>query len=140
MTTQDPFEDPAHGDRIVYDDVLGSLLLFTVHSVERDIDTAFGVSDAVRADVAVLDGELKGTTYDGTLIFPRVLQGALGSKVGKMVLGRLGQGEAKKGQSKPWTLDDPTEADREVGRKWLAHVAANPPAPAAPPLDDEPPF
>ena len=101
MSNQDPFEDPAHGDRIVFEDVLGSLLLFTVHSVERDIDTAFGVSDAVKCDVAVLDGEHKSTVYANALIFPRELQGALGSKVGKMVLGRLSQGEAKKGQSKP---------------------------------------
>ena len=134
MSNQDPFEDPAHGDRIVFEDVLGSLLLFTVHS-ERDIDTAFGVSDAVKCDVAVLDGEHKSTVYANTLIFPRVLQGALGSKVGKMVLGRLSQGEAKKGQSKPWTLDHPTEADREVGRKYLAYIAANPPV--AVPADDD---
>ena len=124
MTTdQDPFEDPAHGDRIVFDDVNGSLLLFTVHSVEHGIETAFGESDAVKCDVAVLDGDQKGTTFENTLIFPRVLQGALGPKVGKKVLGRLGQGEAKKGQSPPWMLDDPTDDDKKVGRAWIAKQA-----------------
>jgi hypothetical protein len=93
-TNQDPFEDPAHGDRIVFDDVNGSLLLFTVHSVEHGIETAFGESDAVKCDVAVLDGDQKGTTFENTLIFPRVLQGALGPKVGKKVLGRRQEGRS----------------------------------------------
>ena len=123
MTDQDPFEEPAHGDRIVFDDVNGSLLLFTVHSVEHNIETAFGESDAVKCDVVVLDGDHTGDIYENALIFPRVLQGALGPKAGKKVLGRLGQGEAKKGQSPPWTLDDPTDADRKIGRDWVTAQA-----------------
>lgn len=120
----DPFETPGHGgDRVVLADVLGSLLLFTVHSVERGIETTFGESDAVKVDVVVLDGELKGTVYADTLIFPRVLQSQLSGKVGKMVIGRLEQGVAKKGQSAPWQLADPTDDDKEIGRKYLAHVA-----------------
>ena len=117
----DPFETPGHGgDRINLPDVLGDLLLFTVHSVERDIETAFGNSDAVKCDVAVLDGTLADTTYNDTLIFPRVLQSQLSGRTGKMVLGRLEQGVAKKGQSAPWQLADPTDKDREVGKAWLA--------------------
>ena len=119
MSNPDPFDTPAHGDRIVFDELKGSLLLFTVHSVERGVETAFGDSDAIKCDVVVLDGTHKDTTYENTLIFPRVLQGALSSKVGKKVLGRLGQGEAKKGQSPPWILEDPTDADKQVARDWI---------------------
>ena len=121
--SNDPFEAPGHADKIVFDDVLGSLLLFTVHSVERDIDTAFGTSDAIRCSVAVLDGDHQGTTYEDTLIFPRILQSQLSGRVGKMVLGRLEQGTAKKGQSPPWQLADPTDADRKVGKAWLDQQA-----------------
>ena len=128
--SNDPFDTPAKGgDRLPLDELLGSLLLFEVHSVEHGIQTAYGESDAVKCDVAALDGDHKAQRWDGTLIFPRVLQGQLSPRVGGMVLGRLAQGTAKPGQSAPWTLDDPTDADREVGRKYLAHVeASKPPA------------
>jgi len=122
----DPFDAPASGggDRLNLGDLKGALLLFTVHSVERDIQTSFGDSDAVKCDVAALDGDHKAQTWQNTLIFPRVLQSQLAPKVGSMVLGRLSQGQAKPGQSAPWTLIDPTDADREIGRKYLAHVEA----------------
>ncbi len=129
-TSTDPFSSPAEGgDRLPLDDVEGSLLLFTVHGVEKDIQTQYGTSDAVKCDVAALDGDHKAETWDGALIFPRVLQSQLSPRVGGMVLGRLGKGTAKPGQSAPWTLADPTDDDRETGRKYLAHIeATKPPA------------
>lgn len=124
MSTNDPFDAPGKGgDRIHWDDVNGALLLFTVHSVERGIETTFGDADAVKCDVAALDGDHKGQTWDGALVFPRVLQSQLSGKVGGKVLGRLGKGTAKPGQSPPWTLEDPTEDDKAIARKYLAHVA-----------------
>lgn len=118
------FEAPGSGgDRINWDDVKGTLLLFTVTSVETGIETAYGEADAVKADVAAIDGDHAGTRWDGALVFPRVLQSQLSGKVGKMVLGRLTQGEAKKGQSPPWRLDDPTDDDRAAGKKYLASLA-----------------
>ncbi len=127
-TTTDPFSSPAQGgDRIPLDDVNGSLLLFTVRGVEKDIQTSFGPSDAVKCDVAALDGNNKGETWDDTLIFPRVLRSQLASREGGMVLGRLGKGTAKPGQSAPWLLADPTDTDKETGRKYLAHVETTKP-------------
>ncbi len=125
-TQTDPFTAPAAGgDRLPLDELLGALLLFTVDSVEKDIDTAFGTTDAVRCTVAALDETHKGDTWADTLIFPRVLQSQLrGAAGGGMVLGRLGKGEAKKGQSAPWTLADPTDADKDIARKYLAYVAS----------------
>lgn len=119
------FANPSTATGIDLKALLGSLLLITVHSVEEGITTTYGPSSAVRADVVVLDGSSAGETYDDTLIFPRVLQSQLKSHAGKSkVLGRLGQGVAKPGQSAPWTLTEATEADKESARKYLAHVAS----------------
>lgn len=120
----DPFKDPsAGGDKLPYDDVLGSLLLFTVHSVETGITTTFGVKDAVKADVAVLDGVRKGEVFEGALIFPSVLKSALAPHVGSLVIGRLAQGSPKPGQKPPWLLNAANDEDKETGKKYLAHIA-----------------
>ncbi|TFV66082.1 UNVERIFIED_ORG: hypothetical protein E4P37_07885 [Bacillus sp. AZ43] len=88
----------------------GALLLFTVTAAEVD---------AVRADVIVLDGDKEGEVYTDTLIFPKVLQTQVKPSIGSMVLGRLGQGQKKPGQSPPWVLLPATEADKVTGRDWL---------------------
>lgn len=119
----DEFRDPATPTGLDYNTLKGALLLFTVHAVETDINTSYGLTDAVRADIAVLDGEHKGDEYEDALIFPKVLQSQLRSSVGSMVLGRLGQGNAKPGQSAPWTLNAANDAERETGRKYLAYAA-----------------
>jgi hypothetical protein len=64
-----------------------------------------------------------------------VLQGQLRSKVGTKVLGRLGQGVAKPGQSPPWTLvafssEDARKAQAYIdGQVKPAFSGANDPAP-----------
>jgi hypothetical protein len=124
----DPFSSPASATGLDLKGLQGALLLIDVHSVESGITTTFGPTDAVRADVAVLDGPLAGETYTDTLIFPKVLQSQLRSMVGGKVLGRLGQGQAKPGQSAPWVLGDPTEADRQLGLQWLSRTTMTAPA------------
>ncbi len=119
------FNDPASGsgDKLPLNDLNGSLLLFTVHELVLQIPTKFGVSDAVRADVAVLDGSSKGETYKDTLVFPRVLRSQLRDSVGEMVLGRLGQGEAKGGQDPPWLLFTASDDEKLTGERYLAYIA-----------------
>jgi hypothetical protein len=125
MTT---FSDPGTGgDNLPLKDVNGSLLICEPTSVETGITTVHGPSDAVKATVHVVDGPLAGTTYTDTLIFPKVLQSQLGSKIGQKVLGRLGQGVAKPGQSAPWTLNPASPADHTAAEAFLA---ARPAAPA----------
>lgn len=124
MTAQ--FSPPASAAGIKWDDLNGALLLFTVHGVEQDIKTTFGDTNAVRADVVVLDGPNTGDKHEDTLIFPKALQGQLRPKVGGMVLGRLGKGTAKPGQSAPWLLADYTEQDAAVAQAWLAKNAPPP--------------
>lgn len=131
-----PFASPAAaGGGIQWVDVKGSLVLIEVLSVETGINTSFGATDAVRANVSVVDGDKKGERFDDTLIFPKVLQGQLKSRIGQKVLGRVTQGQAKPGQSAPWMLADASEADIKLGTEFLSNSLA---APAA--AGNTPPF
>jgi hypothetical protein len=118
-----PFNDPsAGGDKLPLDQLVGALLLVEVREQTGEIQTTFGPATAIRADVHVLDGARKGERYDDTLIFPRKLQSQLRGSIGGMVIGRLGKGTAKAGQSPPWQLDAASEADKAIGERYLAHV------------------
>lgn len=118
----DPFASPSNASGIEWKDLKGSLLLVKVHGFEAEINTVHGPSTAVRADVIVLDGDEEGTEYSDTLVFPKVLQSQIKGQIGGMVLGRLGQGEKKPGQSPPWMLSEATEADKKIGREYLART------------------
>jgi len=131
-----PFASPATAQGIKWTDVKGALILVDVKSVETGIDTAFGPSDAIRADIAVLDGDGKGDTYPDCLIFPKALQSQLRPRVGQKVLGRVTQGVAKAGQSAPWLLGEASEADHQVGLAYLSGGLASP----ATPQSNQPPF
>jgi hypothetical protein len=115
----DMFDGPAEQARITdYED---DLLLVKPLEIEKDIRTAFGDADATVSDVTVLDGDHAGREHRGMLIFQKALQGQLSDRVGtgRMLLGRLGKGTAKAGQSPPWLFFDPTEEDRETARAWI---------------------
>ena len=124
----DPFDGPASSTGISWEDIKGRLLLITPHSQEEGIKTAHGDAAAVRADVVVLDGPDAPTEYSDTLIFPKVLQGQVRKNcgTGRMNLGRLGQGNKKPGQSAPWMLGDPDDADKAVARDYLAQSVKTP--------------
>jgi hypothetical protein len=116
---------PGTGDKLDLKSLLGSLLYVTVTEYVTGIETSFGVTDAIRANVAVLDGEHKGDTLNDTLIFPSVLVGQLKSAVGATdpnVVGRLGQGLAKPGKSAPWVLNEPSPADLDVATKYEGYA------------------
>lgn len=122
----DPFASPGTAAGIDWKALNGALLLITPLAVEEGIKTVHGDSSAVRANVIALDGEKKGEEFNDTLIFPKVLQGQLRSRVGQKVLGRLGQGNAKAGQSPPWLLAEATEDDKKVGLAYLSNGFAQP--------------
>jgi hypothetical protein len=127
----DQFDSPASGAKIT--DFDGSLLLLSPTEHREGIVTSFGPADAVVTEVAVLDGKNAGEKHSGVLIFQKALMGQLRPKVGtgRMVLGRLGRGVAKAGQSAPWVLLDPNDTDKDAARKYLAAAAA---------AQDNPPF
>jgi hypothetical protein len=72
----------------------------------------------------VLDGARKGETFTDALIFPRVLIGSLRGAIGEMVIGRLGKGRPQPGKNPAWILEAATDADKQVGERYLAHVSA----------------
>ena len=125
MTT---YADPSTPPGVDLKSLLGSLLLITVHehlTGEKAVTTSFGPAEPIRADVAVLDGPNKGEVSADALIFPRMLIGQLRPNVWRKVLGRLGQGPAKPGQSAPWILLPSTDDDKATATKYEAHVAAS---------------
>jgi hypothetical protein len=118
------FNDPATGgDKLPLAELEGALLLVSPLEQMAEMQTSFGPATPIRANVAVLDGASKGNVYDDALIFPRVLQGQLRPSIGGMVVGRLGKGTAKAGQSAPWTLIAANDGEKDTARKYLAHVA-----------------
>lgn len=131
MTT---YEVPATGsaEKLPLKELLGALLRIEVLEALNDVQTSFGSANPIRANVAVLDGDLKAEEYPDALIFPRVLAGQLRPSVGKVVLGRLGQGAAQPGKSAPWTLGAPTDADIGTAKKYDAYKATQAAAQTAP--------
>lgn len=118
----DMFDGPSSATGIDLTALEGSLLLVKPLEFVESINTNYGETSAVRADVIVLDGAQKGETVNDTLIFPKVLQSQVKSNcgTGRYNLGRLGRGAAKPGQSAPWMLGDPTDQDKDAARAWLA--------------------
>ena len=115
-----PFTKPASATGIQWEDYLGKLLLIEPTAFESAIKTSLGERDAVRADVTVIDADGDGPEeIKDTLIFPRVLISQTRSLIDEKVLGRLSQGEAKPGQNPPWKLLEATDADVELGVRYL---------------------
>lgn len=122
------FDAPGSAAGIDLKEMEGRLLLIKPLTVETGIQTTFGPKDAIRADIAVLDGPTAGEEYKDVLIWPLVLQGQIRANVGsgRFNLGRLGKGNPKPGQQAPWKLADPTDADKDSARAHLAKATAAP--------------
>lgn len=131
-----PFASPATASGVKWDELKGALLIFDVTAYEDSITTSYGDTPAVRADLSVVDGDQGGQQYSETLVFPKVLISQLRPNVGKKVLGRLGQGQAKQGQSAPWMLQEASEDDQKAATAFLNQLSR--PAPAA--GQSKPPF
>jgi hypothetical protein len=117
----DDFDSPGSVTGVEWAELNGRLLLIQPHSNE-EVDTVHGRAKAVRADIVVLDGPGAPEEYIDTLIFPKVVSGQVRTNVGtgRRNLGRLGQGNKKPGQSAPWILADPTDADKAIARQYLS--------------------
>ncbi|GAA4908313.1 hypothetical protein GCM10023405_32390 [Streptomonospora salina] len=140
-------------------DLQGRLLLIRPLSHEPDVLTMYGSKEAVRCTIAELDGPDAETTHEDVMVFGRGLVGQLRAALDggvAMVLGRMGQGQAKPGQNAPWRLLDPTEQDSATARAYLARrpnqqqapppaapqpqqAASQPQQPAAPPQQPQAP-
>lgn len=108
------------GGGIEWSDFKGKLLVIEPLEVEKDVKTIHGETDAVRANVYALLGKNKTEEFEDTLVFPRVLQSQIRRKIGSIVVGRLEQGEGKKGQNPPWVLAEAKANDLKKASEFWA--------------------
>lgn len=107
---------------------LGALCAFVEPDWETDVSTANGPADVAKCRyVIVLDGANAGTVFESTMIFGKALAPAVyANGESPIVLGRIGQGEAKPGQNAAWLLNEATPADEQVAGTWFqAHAGRN---------------
>jgi len=117
-----PFEigKPATGGGIQLSEHVGALIVFVGTSLEANMQTAFGKTNAARVQIAVpLDGPSAGEVYQDCLIFGKVIVPSLTNAESDIVVGRLVMGAAKAGQNAPYTLTDPTEEEEKAVLGWL---------------------
>lgn len=118
--TSNPFSSPAPATGgLDLKSLLGALLIVEPLSVEDGVQTVHGPATAVRATVHVVDGPNANEVHEDVLIFPKVLVGQLRTRLNQRVLGRLGQGLARPGQSAPWILQEAEAADIAAGTEYL---------------------
>ena len=92
-------------------DLEGHLLIVEPLEYCESIPTSMGDKDAVRV---TLHDVTDSATFNDVLWFPKVLVGSLKGRIGQKVLGVLGKGTAKPGQSAPWILIDASTEDDAV--------------------------
>lgn len=127
---EDNFSQPAAGSKFKPADYQGHLLLVWPTEYRTGIKTDYGESDAIAARVVVLDGDNGYEEHDNVLFFQAALIGTLKPSVGngKPVLGRLGRGTSKPGQSAPFILTPFTEEDAKAARAYFAQDQFDAPA------------
>lgn len=121
------FGDPTGGgDMFKAADHLGNLVAFVEPTWEEDVSTSHGPADVAKVRYAVvLDGPEAGSVYESTMIFGKALAPAVYSNgEHAIVLGRIGQSEAKPGQNPAWTLIESTDADKQAAGAWFSANAS----------------
>lgn len=113
------FDAPAAGGNVLKPaDIEGHLLIVEPHEFKEKMATQMGESDAISVTVHDVT---EGTTHEDILWFSRVLVGSLKNRIGSRVLGRMGKGNAKPGQSAPWILID-ASGDEEAVAAATAYI------------------
>lgn len=112
------------GDQFKAADNIGRLVAF-VEPERKNVTTRYGEQDATACThIVVLDGSDAGLVYDDPLLFGNISRDAYGDGDAKIVLGRVGIGPAKPGQSPPYILEPATDADQAVAKAWFDANAA----------------
>jgi len=124
------FSAPAAGSVLKPAEIEGHLLVVEPIEYIESMATQMGNSDAVRCTVHDITNS---TTHAEVLWFSTVLVGSLRSRMGAKVLGVMGKGEAKPGQTAPWILRDASgePAAIEAAKGYLATRSGAPVAPVA---------
>lgn len=121
----DPFTTPAKSSDYRIADFLGELVLVRPTEVIEEMVTEVGTTDAIRADVTPLTGELAGTLCEDLLVFQLALKRALRKVLegsNPYLLGRLTKGTAKAGKSAPYIFAEPTPEEEDVARRHLGLI------------------
>lgn len=147
MSYDDPFGTPSSDFVKLADaDRIDHLVLVTPASFEAEVTTVQGKTDQVTVDFVDLsemdDEDNPGVLYTDSRVFSRALVATLkrGAKFNEanpagnpatglpmMVLGVVGQGEAKKGQSAPWILTQPTDEQKVTAREYINRTKTDDP-------------
>ena len=113
-------------------DVEGHVLVLEPTEYVASMVTSFGEKDAIRV---IAHDITTSETHNDVLLFGSALIGSLKGQIGKRVLGVMGKGTAKPGQSAPWILVDASGDANAVAAATAylnASTAATITAPAAP--------
>jgi hypothetical protein len=127
----DPFSSSSGGSQLR--GFVGKLVLFTPLEFKPNaVNGKFGMVDGVMTDAVFFDTEAadpiaEAEAIDGMLVINGPVVSELKVRIGKakpMHLGRVKEIPNKKGgQSDVVVLDPPTDADKELARKWIAAQA-----------------
>lgn len=117
----DDLDPTGPSDGVKIKDLVGELLLVIPTGLKKEMKTSAGVSDAIVADIVVLDEDKpkKSVVHKDALIFQSVLVGALKERVGVgRVAAKLVMGEAANGKSAPYLFEKSKEAVT-AARVWI---------------------
>lgn len=120
--------DSGGGDSWVWTKEAVDELCLVYPKASKDVDDKFHpgqMQEIIVADIVVLNEKKpeKSERHNDVWVFQGWLKGALRASIGKAkVLGRLEQGKTADRGNFPWLLSDPTEADKDVARAYLASV------------------
>lgn len=123
----DNWDDPDAGGYFNPKDNLGALVLVNVRAYRTDYDDPFAkkekgepdpVRDGVEVDVQVIEGENAGVGFLTSTLHQGQLVKALKNK--KVVLGVIGEGQAKGGFKPPFLLLKATDEQKERASAFLA--------------------
>lgn len=118
-------------------DVEGHVLVVEPSEYVASIATSFGEKDAIRVSVHDIT---TSETHNDVLLFGSALISSLKGQIGKRVLGVMGKGTAKAGQSAPWVLIDASQDPNAVSAATAylnGAVAATITAPAKAPAGNQ---
>lgn len=135
-------EFDAAGEYVQISELEGKLLLVTPYEHVEGITTIHGEKDAIRADIAVLNEDGTYDEYEDVMVFQGALIAALRRRIKveksmgrdpvtgivshfetttvRRVLGVLGKGEAKRGQSAPFQFQATTDEQKDLARAYQA--------------------
>lgn len=101
-------------------DLEGSLIIMRPTGEPESMQTAYGEGTYTPAEVLVVKGapEYADGTWHDLWVFPKAVQGQLraAAKAGQPIVGEVGKGAAKPGQSAPWLLLDTDEDGLNAAR------------------------